>query len=453
MTAINTKQLATFFWDTNKIDRYLIDVSDYNPHPEEVLVQDDLTDEEFNHAVSSEPDESIAPLSLYIHIPFCEKACYFCCCEKLATSDHSAARRYLDYLAKEIRLQSAKLSSHRPVTHLYLGGGSPTFLDGAELTELMHSLATSFNLNDQDDREYTIEIDPRTADKYTLPLLKGLGFNCIQLGIQDFDPVVQNAIHRPQPLSIVEAVTKTARLYQFSQLTYNMVYGLPGQTLESLVNSLEKLIELGPDRICYHGYRHEPDDYKSQRMLSISGIPDRQLKVAMLQLIIRTLEDNGYRYIGVNEFIRVAEDAPTYSPKWNLRRNLYHYGSRSGADVIGLGVSSVSHLQKVVAKNENDLGKYYRKLDLNQLPIVKGKLLHLDDEIRSYIRSHLHKDFQVDTLEIELRYDLKFSDYFAQEMQQLAELEQDGIIHWHNETLHINDEAKIAINSVCGIFR
>ena len=246
---------------------------------------------------------SIEPLSLYVHIPFCQDICYYCACNKIVTRDASASRRYLDALRKEISMQSTLHGKQRPVRQMHWGGGTPTFLDSAEITELMHDLASHFMLLDEGYREYSIEIDPRTVDHDQIALLKGLGFNRISLGIQDFDPLVQKSINRLQPYPMVRDLVREIRQHQFRSLSFDLIYGLPHQDVYTMDVTLDKVLQLRPDRIACYNYAHLPDRFPSQRAIDRLSLPSTEQKVVLQEMIAAKLAHNGYLHIGLDHYV------------------------------------------------------------------------------------------------------------------------------------------------------
>jgi oxygen-independent coproporphyrinogen-3 oxidase len=411
-----------------------------------------FTKESYCYEVGREKKQSTAPLSLYVHIPFCEKLCYFCSCNKVITSDHTVVRRYLDYLTKEIRLQAELVGPYRQVVQLHLGGGTPTFFEGAELTELMYLLASHFKLNDQQGREYSIEVDPRSINKDTLPLLKGLGFNHLHFGMQDFDDKVLQAIHRDQSFDLITKLDKAVRHYQFSSISYDMVYGLPAQTIKSLGQTLDKLIALSPDRIVYYAYSHQPDLYKSQGSIDRGLVPSTERMEAMLALITKTLVAGGYQHIGLDLFVKPSDPLAVAQREGRLGRGLQGYSASGLSEMIGIGVSAGSSLNHAYAKNTSKLADYYHYLDNNELPIYEGVELNTDDEIRRDIVIKLACDHKLDTKMVEEAWTLNFTDYFSAELSRLEPMEKDGLIEWHGATLRITERGRAILSSICALF-
>ena len=439
-------------WNRELIAKYDVAGPRYTSYPTAPHFSPEFTAEEYRHLVDRELKHSIAPLSLYVHIPFCHNICYYCACNKIVTGDRSVARTYLDYLQKEIQMQGALVGKRRNVMQLHFGGGTPTFLDGAELTELMHILAMNFSLTDSDQREYSIEIDPRTVSPDSLALLKGLGFNRLSLGIQDFDERVQDAINRRQSFELVEGLTKTARLHRFDSISYDLIYGLPFQTPQTLAETLEKVVRLAPDRIAFYNYAHLPERFKSQRAIDRHDLPSAQQKIEMLALIAKTLQSMGYLHIGMDHFVRPEDDLAKAQRSGTLQRNFQGYSTCKAPDLLGLGVSSISSVRDSFFQNERDLQAYYDRLDRDELPICRGLLLDEDDRIRREVISHIICDLCLRVEEIEDRFDIVFSDYFAQEMESLESLEKDGLIRWQGAKLLVTEQGRVMLRNICMCF-
>ena len=439
-------------WSQELIAKYDVAGPRYTSYPSAIQFSEAFTADTYRQVAKKGLRDSLAPLSLYIHIPFCENICYYCACNKVVTSDKTVARKYIDYLIKEIKIQSALMGRRRTVTQLHFGGGTPTFLEGAEFTELMHQLAMHYHLTDSLQREYSVEIDPRTVNSDTLALLKGLGFNRLSLGVQDFDSRVQEAINRRQDFAMIQSLTKDAWLYQFKSVSYDLIYGLPFQTLSTLGETLDKTIELSPDRVAFYNYAHLPERFKSQRAIGRYSLPSGRQKVDMLLLIAEKLLGAGYVHIGMDHFVKPSDDLAIAQKQGRLQRNFQGYSTSMAEDLVGLGVSSISTLRKNFAQNERDLARYYQRLDNDELPISKGVSLSKDDQIRGAIISALICNLKVNTRAIEEQFSIRFVDYFSRELQRLMSMEMDGLVYWHGVTLNVTDKGRIVLRNICMIF-
>ncbi len=436
-------------WDQQLIAKYDVAGPRYTSYPTAPQFDEGYNSDVYKKEALKYLRQSIAPLSLYVHVPFCQNICYYCACNKIVTSDHTVARKYLDYLSKEIQMQSELVGKHRTVMQLHFGGGTPTFLDGAELTELMHQLASHYTLTDCERREYSIELDPRTVTRDDVALLKGLGFNRISIGVQDFDEQVQRAVNRLQEFGMIKSLTEAARLYQFKSISYDLIYGLPFQTLTSLAATLDKTIELSPDRIAFYNYAHMPERFKTQRAIDRLELPSAEDKIAMLTLIADKLIAAGYRHVGMDHFVKPEDDLAVAQQDGMLQRNFQGYSTCLAPDLVGLGVSSISSLQDSYAQNERDLDDYYLRLDEGVLPVAKGIRLNDDDRIRRVIITQIICNLLLDTEEVGQRFGIVFSDYFSQELLALKGMEKDGLLYWHGAKLHVTEQGRVMLRNIC----
>ncbi|WP_339668800.1 oxygen-independent coproporphyrinogen III oxidase [Dasania marina] len=424
----------------------------YTSYPTAPHFSVDFGCNEYRQELIKQRGSSIAPLSLYVHIPFCKNICYYCACNKIVTRDSTVSRRYLNYLNKEIAMQAELAGQARPVTQLHFGGGTPTFLNDAELTELMHHLGQHFKLSDSPDREYSIEIDPRTVNKDRLALLKGLGFNRLSFGVQDFDPEVQTAINRCQSFNMLLSLTNAARLYQFKSVSYDLIYGLPKQNLQSLTNTLEQVLELAPDRIAFYNYAHLPARFSSQRAIDRHTLPSTEQRLEMLALIADVLTTAGYVYIGMDHFVKPNDELAIAQQEGRLQRNFQGYSTCLAPDLIGLGVSSISSLRHSYAQNEKDLERYYEQLDNNRLAISRGLRLSHDDEVRRHIISELICNLNLDIKQVEQHFQLCFFEYFANILETLKTYQKDGLILMESDKIRVTLEGRSMLRNICMTF-
>lgn len=452
MISTSTEVSAAPIWNKALIAKYDVAGPRYTSYPTAPLFNEAFTEQDYRDALKRSQLQSIAPLSLYVHIPFCFNICYYCACNKVVTADRSVARHYLQYLAKEIQLQSAAVGQRRPVTQLHFGGGTPTFFDPAELTELVHLIASHFSLLDDDSREYSIEIDPRTVSSETLALLKGLGFNRISLGVQDFDPDVQKAINREQSVDSIRELSEAARAYRFKSISYDLIYGLPMQNSQTIRNTVEQVIELGPDRIALYNYAHLPERFKSQRAIDRLTLPSAAEKLDMLELAASLLSSAGYQYIGMDHFVKPDDELAIAQREGTLQRNFQGYSTRLAPDLVGIGVSAISSVNGCYAQNEKDLDGYYQSLDEDRLPIAQGLELSRDDEIRRYVISQLACNLRLDSSDVANRFKIDFSEYFSQELPRLKGLESDGLVTWQGDTLVVSQTGRVMLRNICMVF-
>ena len=369
---------------------------------------------------------SKTPISLYVHIPFCASLCYYCACNKIITRHASRGREYLRYLEKETALHVAQLGAHTPVSQLHLGGGTPTFLSDDELTELMRMLRDAFSF--APDGEYSIEIDPRTVDAGRLAHLARLGFNRLSFGVQDFDPDVQQAVHRIQPAQQVFDLVASARALQFQSINVDLIYGLPRQTSASFDRTLKQICELRPDRIALYAYAHLPERFKPQRRIAASELPYAATKVEMLSRSIAALTAAGYVYIGMDHFALPDDELAQAQDHGTLQRNFQGYSTHGACDMIGLGVSAIGRVGDAFTQNAKDLVGYYAALDAGRLPVARGLRLSEDDHIRADLIQRIMCNGVVDIAAFEARHPIDFSVYFAPELRELRRLAADGLV-------------------------
>jgi oxygen-independent coproporphyrinogen III oxidase len=366
------------------------------------------------------------PLSLYVHIPFCEALCYYCACNKIITRHHERAAPYLRYLGREIDLHVAELGAGQAVSQLHLGGGTPTFLNDAELRELMGMLRRSFAL--APGAECSIEIDPRTMDAARLDTLAELGFNRLSLGVQDFDAAVQKAVHRIQPVEQVFALVEAARQRHFESVNVDLIYGLPQQTPESFDRTLAQVVALRPDRIALYAYAHLPERFKPQRRIVTAELPQAAAKVAMLARSLAAFQAAGYVYVGMDHFALPEDALAVAKRQGRLHRNFQGYSTQPDCDLIGLGVSSIGRIGATYSQNAKTMAEYCDLLDQGRLPVVRGLALSRDDLVRRAVIMSLMCQGQVQFESIELAWLIDFGRYFVAELTALQALAEQGLV-------------------------
>lgn len=366
------------------------------------------------------------PLSLYVHIPFCESLCYYCACNKIITKQKGRAASYLRYLGREVELHSEVLGTGQPVGQLHLGGGTPTFLSDDELRELMAMLRRNFAV--VPGAECSIEIDPRTVDPGRLQVLADLGFNRISFGVQDFDPEVQKAVHRVQPYEQVAALMAAARKIGFDSINVDLIYGLPRQTHESFARTLSQVAGLKPDRIALYAYAHLPERFKPQRRIVPAELPGAGAKVNMLSQALAAFLSAGYVYIGMDHFALPGDALAVAKRQGRLHRNFQGYSTQADCDLVGLGVSAIGRVGATYSQNAKTLEEYCDHLDQGRLPVARGLALSRDDLARRAVIMALMCQGQVVFESIELAWLLDFKTYFATEMEHMRELQRQGMV-------------------------
>jgi oxygen-independent coproporphyrinogen-3 oxidase len=363
------------------LERYDIPGPRYTSYPTADRFVEAFGADDLGRALADRRDtRSATPLSLYIHIPFCESVCYYCACNKVITKHHSKGAQYLHYLSREVDMVTQHLGAGQKVSQLHLGGGSPTFLSDAELADLMSMLQRHFELTPGG--EFSIEVDPRTVTDKRLLSLHRLGFNRLSFGVQDFDPYVQVAVHRVQPQFQVEALMQSARQIGFESINLDLIYGLPLQTPESFERTLKSVVSMRPDRIAVYAYAHLPARFKPQRRINAHELPRPQDKVHMLAMAIDLLTQAGYVYIGMDHFALPNDPLAVAKAQGRLHRNFQGYSTQPDCDLVALGVSAIGRIGPTYHQNAKSLEEYYDLIDQGRLPVVRGLALSQDDILR-----------------------------------------------------------------------
>ncbi|OGB34632.1 MAG: oxygen-independent coproporphyrinogen III oxidase [Burkholderiales bacterium RIFCSPLOWO2_12_FULL_61_40] len=390
------------------------------------------------------------PLSLYVHIPFCESLCYYCACNKIITRHHNRGAEYLRYLSREVDLHTALIGQGQMVSQLHLGGGSPTFLSDGELRELMHMLRRNFVL--APGGEYSIEIDPRTVDASRLDTLAELGFNRLSFGVQDFDPAVQKAVHRVQPVEQVFSLVDAARSRGFDSINVDLIYGLPQQSPESFDRTLAQVVQLRPDRIALYAYAHLPERFKPQRRIAAVELPGGGAKISMLSRSLASLIGAGYVYVGMDHFSLPSDSLAVAKRQGRLHRNFQGYSTQPDCDLIALGVSSIGRIGATYSQNSKTLEEYYDFLDQGQFPVVRGLALSRDDLVRRSVIMALMCHGQVQFESIELAHLVDFRAYFAKEMEFLQALEKQGMVVLDDSSIQVTAQGWFFVRAVAMVF-
>ncbi|MES2280936.1 MAG: oxygen-independent coproporphyrinogen III oxidase [Pseudomonadota bacterium] len=390
------------------------------------------------------------PLSLYVHIPFCESLCYYCACNKIITKHHGKADEYLRYLDREINLHTAHVGLGQVLTQLHLGGGTPTFMSDLQLRALMAILRRSFTF--APGGEYSIEVDPRTVDVNRLAVLADLGFNRLSFGVQDFDPAVQKAVHRIQPAEQVFALVEAARAQGFESVNVDLIYGLPQQTPESFGRTLAQVAELRPDRVALYAYAHLPERFKPQRRIATAELPPASSKLAMLAQSLAAFDEAGYVYVGMDHFALPGDALAVAKRQGRLHRNFQGYSTQPDCDLIALGVSAIGRVGAIYSQNAKTLDEYYDHLDQGRLPVVRGLALSRDDLVRRAVIMALMCQGQLQFESIELSYLIDFRQYFASELEALAALAEQGLVVLGNSGIQVTADGWFFIRAVAMVF-
>jgi len=423
----------------------------YTSYPTADRFVEAFTEDAYKQALEQRRVGGMAlPLSIYVHIPFCESLCFYCACNKIITKRHERGTEYLRYLSREIDLHVEHLGLGQTITQLHLGGGSPTFFSDDELTELMSMLRRSFVL--APGGEYSIEVDPRTVDEKRLEHLAALGFNRLSFGVQDFDAEVQKAVHRIQPAEQVFALVEAAHRLNFESVNVDLIYGLPKQTPESFARTLAQVAQLKPDRIALYAYAHLPARFKPQRRIHASEIPAAPAKIAMLSGAISTFLSAGYVYVGMDHFALPTDALAVAKRQGRLHRNFQGYSTQPDCDLIGLGVSAIGRVGATYSQNAKTLDEYYDFLNQGRFPVVRGLALSRDDLVRRAVIMALMCQGRLQYESIELAFMIDFKSYFASELEALKELESAGMVELDDSGIQITSSGWFFVRAVAMLF-
>ena len=438
-------------FDADLLSRYRGRGPRYTSYPTALQFTPALTESLYReNAIAS--NDSSRPLSLYVHIPFCHSLCYYCGCNKIVTRNPQRVSRYLHSLALEIDLQSTLFSADRLVRQLHLGGGTPTYLSREQMQDIDAHLRAAFALDDSEDREFSIEIDPRSIAPDDFSWLADLGFNRISLGIQDFDESVQVAVNRVQSADQVGQLVKAARRSGIESVSFDLIYGLPRQTVASFESTLERVIDLGPDRLAVYNYAHLPQRFKGQRMINDDDIPLPEIKLDILHATIMRLCDAGYEYIGMDHFALPTDELVRARKNGTLQRNFQGYSTHRDCDLIALGVSAIGSIGGTFSQNSVSTAEYEELLDRGRLPIVRGLQVDADDRLRAQVIQTLMCYDQLLFEEFRQAYGIDFRDRFGAELRRLQTLADDGLVVIDNTGISITASGRLLLRSIAMVF-
>ncbi|MGI9151006.1 MAG: oxygen-independent coproporphyrinogen III oxidase [Limnohabitans sp.] len=390
------------------------------------------------------------PLSLYVHIPFCESLCYYCACNKIITKHHERGEEYLRYLTREVELTVSHMGAGQSVSQLHLGGGSPTFLSDSELNALMAMLRRSFTF--VPGGEYSVEIDPRTVTRERLANLAQQGFNRLSFGVQDFEPAVQKAVHRIQPAEQVFDLVAVSRELGFDSVNVDLIYGLPMQTPETFERTLDQVVKLRPDRIALYAYAHLPERFKPQRRIHAVDLPPAASKLTMLSSAMRVLMAAGYVYVGMDHFALPTDALAVAKRQGRLHRNFQGYSTQPDCDLVALGVSSIGRVGATFSQNVKTLDEYYDLLNQGRLPVQRGMALSRDDLVRRAVIMALMCQGSVLFESIELSHLIDFKTYFAPELQALTAMQDQGLLSMDDSGIYVTELGWFFVRGVAMVF-
>jgi oxygen-independent coproporphyrinogen-3 oxidase len=437
--------------DPVMIRRYDVSCPRYTSYPTADRFVEAFGEAQLRHWVDKRRIGGIGqPLSVYVHLPFCDTICFYCGCNKIVTRDHGKSAKYIKYLTAELGLLDRLLGDNRRISQLHWGGGTPTFLSREEMRALADGLRQVFE--PEKDCECSIEVDPRRLEPGTMAFLAELGFNRVSIGVQDFDPHVQKAVNRVQSEALTRSTIAQARAVGFRSVNLDLIYGLPKQTLDSINTTIDKVLPLDPDRIALYSYAHLPRAFKPQRRIIESKLPSPETRLQILMLAIGRLTGAGYLYIGMDHFAKPGDELAIAQRRGGLHRNFQGYSARPDSDLLGLGVSAIGQVGPTYYQNRKSLEDYYAALDAGRLPVLRGVELTQDDLVRRAVIRALMCNFRVSIESIELSYLISFRDYFVRELQALKPLADDGLVELQPDWIVVTPAGRLLVRVICMVF-
>lgn len=422
----------------------------YTSYPTAPLFSTDFTAEDFTSEIIETNAYNGSDLSLYFHFPYCESLCYFCGCNMLVSKNREHIREYNDYLKREIDILAPLISKNRKVEQMHWGGGTPSYLSPEEIREIGDYIKEKFVF--AEDIEASVEIDPRRLTFDHIKALRESGFNRVSMGVQDFNPQVQEAINRIQPEEMTRRAVEWTRQLSFGSLNLDLIYGLPHQTLDSFLETVEKVIDISPDRIAVFNYAHVPWLKKHQVLIKEEDLPTADARLEILKLTIETLVQSGYEYIGMDHFAKPTDELAIAQKENTLYRNFQGYSTKAGCDVYAFGVSAISQFQNIYAQNLKHLKEYYARVESGEAATNVGYRLTEDDHIRRETITQLMCHLQIDKRDIENKFGIDFEDYFADDLEKLDVFIDDGLLENNTEKIKILGAGKLVIRNVAMCF-
>ena len=391
-------------------------------------------------------------LSLYVHVPYCRSPCFYCGCNRIISRDVDKGRRYLDRLQREVAMLAPLFDRDRDVVQLHLGGGTPNFLAPRLLGELVDGLGRQFSFSHAPDRDFSIELDPRFVTADDIAMLSAIGFNRTSLGVQDFDPVVQRAINREQGIDQTLDIIDACRRYGMRSVNVDLIYGLPKQTLAGFERTLETVISARPDRLAIYGYAHMPRLFKAQRQIDDVDLPGPEDKLALLGLAVQRLSDAGYAYIGMDHFALPQDELARAQRDGGLHRNFMGYTTHAQTDLVGFGVSAISHVGDSFTQSHRDLPGWEAAIDAGVLPVWRGLRLGGDDVLRADLIQQLMCRGEIDVRRVEKAYGISFGAYFTEALAALRPLQDDGLVQCPPGTIRVTARGRALLRVIAMCF-
>lgn len=423
----------------------------YTSYPTAVEFHCNFDEKSFQEALIRNDHQKHLPLSLYVHLPFCKSACYFCACNVIYTNSEEKKERYLKYLKKELRLLKKAMDTSREVAQLHFGGGTPTYFSAKQLDEVIGMIKETF-INFSSKAEVSCEIDPRHFNKEQMQVLKQGGFNRVSFGVQDFDEKVQKAINRFQSMELMQEVVGIARDYSIDSINFDLIYGLPFQNLQSFKQTLQKSLSLSPDRFAIFNYAHVPWIKKTMGNIDEKTLPAPEEKLEILKFTIEFLESNGYKMIGMDHFAKENDELYLASQKGELRRNFQGYTTKGFSQTIGIGLTSIGEGVDYYVQNFKEIKKYEEALDSGLLPIERGIDLSFDDILRKEVIMQLMNNLKLEYKTIETNFSIVFKEYFAKELEAIKTFEQDLLLEVREDGIFVNETGGMLIRNIAMCF-
>lgn len=444
-----TKQKVCF--DQDLVSRYGGRGPRYTSYPTALQFLDTFGEADYRRHASLS-NESTRPLSLYVHIPFCQSLCYYCACNKIVTRNQERVQKYMRHLGQEIDMQSALFDRERVVEQLHFGGGTPTYLDESGLRALMTHLRRAFRFDGSDRREFSIEVDPRTVDGSLIGVLAELGFNRLSLGIQDFDRAVQAAVNRIQSADDIDNLLRDARANDFKSVSFDLIYGLPRQSVETFDRTLDTVLDMRPDRLAIYNYAHLPERFKGQRMIVDADIPAANVKLEILHHTIDKLAASDYVYIGMDHFALPDDDLVKAQRNGTLQRNFQGYSTHGGCDLVGLGVSAIGSVGNVYSQNTPSTIEYESLLQDGKLPVRRGIEVDADDLLRADAIERLMCFDRLEFEQFNRTHGIDFRRYFGAELGRLEPLAADQLVELTERDITVTAKGRLLLRSIAMVF-
>lgn len=444
---------STILFDPELLSRYDRPGPRYTSYPTAPQFRPDFGETQLGEAAALTNGDPIPrPLSIYVHVPFCTSPCFYCGCNRIITRDKARGEAYLTRLYREIGMLSKLFDRDRDVVQLHLGGGTPNFLAAEQIAEVVDVIRRHFAFADRSRRECSIELDPRFVTPDDIRVLARAGFNRASLGVQDFDPAVQKAVNRIQSVEETLAIIEACREHGFRSVNLDLIYGLPLQTLEGFDRTLDTVLQVRPDRLAVYSYAHLPNLFRPQQQIRAEDLPSPQVKLGLLQHAIERLGQAGYVYIGMDHFALPGDDLAQAKARGDLHRNFMGYTTCADSDLIGAGVSAISHIGASFSQNPRDLPSWERAIDEGRLPVWRGMHLDADDVIRADVIQQLMCLGEIDIPQTERRHVLDFARYFAHSLQQLRLLEGDGLVELSSSAIRATPRGRLLLRVLAACF-